>query len=281
MTEQPTPYAPDDRSMRERMLAGDMYIADDPELARESERAMQLMHAVNTMDPSDLNVASIAIGDMKMGQTIRRSVTNVGPAGTYTATVTPLEGMNIQVNPTTLTLGTGQTGHFDVTFTKTPQLGRVIRNAQGVITGSVLFLNAYQPGTIVWTDGTRNSRIPVTIRPQGVFVPTTLTGKIGEPLNANLTFGYDGPFAHSSVAAAVAGDERRHVNRVGPGHLDLVRVVALAGGVDPHLGHEVRAAGRIIGGGIERRALGVGHHENILVGPHPRRRCGSTRCRSR
>ncbi|HEX6177963.1 MAG TPA: S8 family peptidase, partial [Thermoanaerobaculia bacterium] len=158
----------------------------------------------NTMDPSDLNVASIAIGDMKMGQTIRRSVTNVGPAGTYTATVTPLEGMNIQVNPTTLTLGTGQTGHFDVTFTKTPQLGRVIRNAQGVITGSVLFLNAYQPGTIVWTDGTRNSRIPVTIRPQGVFVPTTLTGKIGEPLNANLTFGYDGPFAHSSVALTPA-----------------------------------------------------------------------------
>lgn len=53
MTGSPTPYAPDDRSMRERMLAGDMYIADDPELARESERAMQLMHEVNTMHPSD------------------------------------------------------------------------------------------------------------------------------------------------------------------------------------------------------------------------------------
>ena len=53
MTDSPTPYAPDSRSMRGRMLAGDMYIADDPELARESERALRLMHRLNTMDPTD------------------------------------------------------------------------------------------------------------------------------------------------------------------------------------------------------------------------------------
>lgn len=39
--------------MRERMLAGDMYIADDPDLARESERALRLMHQINTIDPTD------------------------------------------------------------------------------------------------------------------------------------------------------------------------------------------------------------------------------------
>lgn len=32
----------DDRSMRERMLAGDLYIADDPELAADSVRALEL-----------------------------------------------------------------------------------------------------------------------------------------------------------------------------------------------------------------------------------------------
>lgn len=53
MTETTTPYAPDGRSMRERMLAGDMYIADDPELAQASERALRLMHRLNTMDPTD------------------------------------------------------------------------------------------------------------------------------------------------------------------------------------------------------------------------------------
>lgn len=39
--------------MRERMLAGDMYIADDPDLARESERALWLLHRINSMDPTD------------------------------------------------------------------------------------------------------------------------------------------------------------------------------------------------------------------------------------
>jgi maltose O-acetyltransferase len=41
------------KTMRERMLAGDLYIADDPDLARDSERAMRLTHRLNTMDPTD------------------------------------------------------------------------------------------------------------------------------------------------------------------------------------------------------------------------------------
>ncbi len=39
--------------MRERMLAGDMYIADDPDLAEASLRALRLTHRINTMDPTD------------------------------------------------------------------------------------------------------------------------------------------------------------------------------------------------------------------------------------
>ena len=35
----------DTRSQRERMLAGDLYIAGDPELARESRRAAELVRA--------------------------------------------------------------------------------------------------------------------------------------------------------------------------------------------------------------------------------------------
>ncbi|WP_091092907.1 sugar O-acetyltransferase [Nonomuraea wenchangensis] len=38
----------DGRSMRERMLAGDLYLADDPELAEHNLRAMDLMEAFNT-----------------------------------------------------------------------------------------------------------------------------------------------------------------------------------------------------------------------------------------
>jgi maltose O-acetyltransferase len=39
--------------MRERMLAGEPYIADDPQIARDSERAQRLTHRFNTMDPTD------------------------------------------------------------------------------------------------------------------------------------------------------------------------------------------------------------------------------------
>src|SRR4051812_49768265 len=39
--------APDGRSMRERMLTGDLYIADDPELAEENAAALDLMAAYN------------------------------------------------------------------------------------------------------------------------------------------------------------------------------------------------------------------------------------------
>ncbi len=41
--------------MRERMLAGDLYIADDPDLARDAFRAHDLSHRINTMDPNDID----------------------------------------------------------------------------------------------------------------------------------------------------------------------------------------------------------------------------------
>lgn len=50
--------------MRERMLAGDMYIADDPDLARESERALRLMHRINTMDPTDGTTRRELLGEL-------------------------------------------------------------------------------------------------------------------------------------------------------------------------------------------------------------------------
>ncbi len=39
--------------MRERMLAGELYIADDPELERDLMRAQSLSHRLNTADPAD------------------------------------------------------------------------------------------------------------------------------------------------------------------------------------------------------------------------------------
>ena len=43
----------DGRTMRERMLAGDLYIADDPEIAAAQGRAQSLTHRYNLTDPTD------------------------------------------------------------------------------------------------------------------------------------------------------------------------------------------------------------------------------------
>src|SRR5690242_12681430 len=42
-----------EKSMRERMLAGELYLAEDPVLAEESQRAQGLAHRINMMDPND------------------------------------------------------------------------------------------------------------------------------------------------------------------------------------------------------------------------------------
>jgi maltose O-acetyltransferase len=43
----------DERTMRERMLAGEPYIADDPDLERESLRARELCQELDRVDPHD------------------------------------------------------------------------------------------------------------------------------------------------------------------------------------------------------------------------------------
>ncbi|WP_279638261.1 sugar O-acetyltransferase [Nocardioides seonyuensis] len=47
------PDESDRRPMRERMLTGDLYIADDPAIAADSARAMDLCHRINTAHPND------------------------------------------------------------------------------------------------------------------------------------------------------------------------------------------------------------------------------------
>jgi maltose O-acetyltransferase len=49
----PTPDPDDPRSQRERMLAGDLYLAGDPELAAASRRARDLLTAYNSARADD------------------------------------------------------------------------------------------------------------------------------------------------------------------------------------------------------------------------------------
>lgn len=112
-----------------------------------------------SLDPSDLNVASIAIGDLAGIQTVTRKVTNVGTAAaTYTATAS-LEGIDVLVSPSSLPLGPGETGTFTVTFTRTTAP-----------------LNTYVGGQLTWNGGGHAVRIPLVIRPVNLAAPREVSG---------------------------------------------------------------------------------------------------------
>jgi len=106
----------DEKSMRERMLAGDLYIADDPDIARESRRAQRLTHMINTLDPTDhdrlRNLLTELLGAFGEGSEIRpplqcdygyqtlfgaRSFANWGLVSLDVATVTI--GDDVQIGP--------------------------------------------------------------------------------------------------------------------------------------------------------------------------------------
>ncbi|MFJ4119890.1 sugar O-acetyltransferase [[Kitasatospora] papulosa] len=61
----PTDYfANDPRTNHERMLAGDLYIADDPEIARQQQRAMRLMARFQTAHTEDADAARVILAEL-------------------------------------------------------------------------------------------------------------------------------------------------------------------------------------------------------------------------
>jgi subtilisin family serine protease len=171
------------------------------------------------IDPSNLNVASIAIGDLAGVQTVTRKVTNVGSGpATYNASVAGLAGITVNVNPTSLNLNPGQTGTFDVTFTTADAT-----------------LDAYTGGQLTWTDGSHTVRIPMVVRPVALAAPAQVSGN-GGPISYNVTFGYNGSFTASArglipattFADTITDDPTDSFSPTGPGVISTT--VAIPGG---------------------------------------------------
>jgi subtilisin family serine protease len=129
-------------------------------------------------DPSNLNTASIAIGDLAGVQTVTRKVTNVsGQAESYTAAVTGLTGVNAVVSAIG-SVGAGASKSFTVAFTQVSAPVNVYTGGQLTLTGT--------NGHVV--------RIPIVIRPVALAAPREVSGT-GGPISYGVTFGYNGPFA--------------------------------------------------------------------------------------
>jgi subtilisin family serine protease len=144
-----------------------------------------------TIDPSDLNTASIAIGDLAGAQTVTRTVTNVGSkSATYNASVQAPAGVTVTVSPSSFTVAPGQSKTFTVAFLRTTAA-----------------LNAYVGGHLTWSDGTHSVRIPLVVRPVALAAPAEVTFNTSAgPSSWDVKTGYAGPL-NATVRGLALGDE--------------------------------------------------------------------------
>jgi subtilisin family serine protease len=130
-----------------------------------------------TIDPSNLNYPSIAIGALPGTQTVKRTVKNVGSStSTYTAAVSGSTGLSVSVSDMPMTIAPGQSKSYNVTFTRTTAA-----------------LNAYATGAISLSDGTHTVRSPFAVKPVVLQNPAEVSST-GGAISYPVTFGYTGPF---------------------------------------------------------------------------------------
>ena len=136
---------------------------------------------VTAIDPSNLNIPSIAIGDLTAKQTITRTVTST-QAGTWKPTIS-ITGLTTKVSPSSLKFtAAGQSKTFTVSFEH--------RTAS---------FDKFKTGFLTWTkSGSSKStvRIPLAIHPTSVKAPESVSGKGSSGSTAvEITPGRDGSIA--------------------------------------------------------------------------------------
>ena len=138
------------------------------------------------IDPSDVNIASIAIGALAGSQTVTRTVTALEP-GEYTASVSGVPGVDVTVSPSTLSFAeAGDTATFEVTFDVTTAP-----------------LSTWSSGFLTWNSSEHAVRSPLAVQPVALAAPEWVegTGTVGEtPIT--VVSGIDGsiPLAANGLA---------------------------------------------------------------------------------
>ena len=116
---------------------------------------------VEPIDPSDLNLASVAVGSLAGVQTVTRTVTATR-AGSYSANDVSIPGVEVSVSPARIDFaGAGEEKTFTITFRRTSAP-----------------LDAFATGTLRWSGSDGDTVvIPLAVRPSIIAVPRTVTGE--------------------------------------------------------------------------------------------------------
>ncbi|MGO4691975.1 S8 family serine peptidase [Glaciibacter sp. 2TAF33] len=144
---------------------------------------------VDPIDPSNLNLPSIAIGALTGPETITRTVTST-QAGTFTAQPIDMPGIDAVVSPSTLTFGgPGESASYTVTFSRTDAP-----------------LDQYATGSLDWVSGSTVVHSPIAVQPVTLVAPESVSGTgVNGSVDVSITPGGDGdiPLSLSGLAAGV------------------------------------------------------------------------------
>jgi hypothetical protein len=149
--------------------------------------------ANGTIDLSDLNYPTIAIGDLAGKQTVTRTVTNVSKLPEiYFPTVEGLKGLKVTVSPRILIALPGRSTTYKVTFEN-----------------SGAPLEQYSFGRLVWKSAKHSVASTLAIKPLTVKAPTQVngTGTSGS-VQVPVTAGYAGTLNTTAIGldAAAVGE---------------------------------------------------------------------------
>ena len=150
---------------------------------------------VVAVDPSNLNLPSIGIGSLTAPETITRTVTST-QAGTFAASVSGLVGIDVKVEPATLTFGAaGEVQSYTATFSRTDAP-----------------VDTFATGSLSWTSDATVVQSPVAVKPVTLESPVAAdgTGSAGS-VNISVTPGTtaDIPLQTDGLAAGVLLKEKK------------------------------------------------------------------------
>ncbi len=147
-----------------------------------------------SLDPADLNLPSIGIGQLTGVKTVHRTVTNVSSrAETYSAKYTAPPGFKVKIEPKTFTVAKGASKSFTVTITNVSAPPGEWRFGHMRLVGN--------KGHLV--------RSPIAVNAVGFVAPEEIAGTGAAGATAfDVTFGYNGEYvvgAHGAVNALLTG----------------------------------------------------------------------------
>jgi len=174
---------------------------------------------VEPVDPSNLNLASIAVGALTAPESVTRTVTAT-TAGTYTAKIEGLAGIKATVEPSTFTIAAGATQKFTITFERTDAP-----------------LDEFATGSLTWKSSNKTVRSPIAVQPVTIVAPGDVEGTgVTGSVDVTVTPGGDGdiPLATTGLSRGTLqpdpeGVETEHSGSGSTGATGEYEVVVPAG----------------------------------------------------